>query len=141
MGTQAYLRRQDTTHCRNGHALTDSNIYSYTHADGQVARDCRACKRKARVEYNRSTKLEVFSHYGTTCACCGESRQEFLAIDHINGGGRQHSLEIGKSGTGFYSWLKQQGYPEGYRVLCHNCNMSWGFFGYCPHEEAEKCVV
>jgi hypothetical protein len=33
--------------------------------------------------------------------------------------------------------LKRRGYPqEGYTILCFNCNLSRGFFGYCPHERA-----
>jgi hypothetical protein len=24
---------------------------------------------------------------------------------------------------------------KGYRVLCHNCNLARGFYGYCPHEK------
>lgn len=72
--------------------------------------------------------------YGNKCACCGETRPEFLSIDHIEGGGRQHRLELKEQNKKFYHWLQQEGYPKGYRVLCMNCNTSRGFFGYCPHE-------
>jgi hypothetical protein len=81
-------------------------------------------------------KLEIWSAYGgPICKCCGEERVEFLSIDHINGGGNQHRKEI----TGFkqgniYRWLKKNNFPEGFQVLCFNCNMSIGFYGYCPHE-------
>jgi len=27
-----------------------------------------------------------------------------------------------------------QGYPTGFRVLCHNCNQAIGLYGYCPHK-------
>jgi hypothetical protein len=30
--------------------------------------------------------------------------------------------------------MRDQGYPPGFRVLCHNCNMAIGLFGVCPHE-------
>jgi hypothetical protein len=33
-----------------------------------------------------------------------------------------------------YTWLRNQGYPNGFRTLCHNCNLARGFYGYCPHE-------
>jgi hypothetical protein len=33
-----------------------------------------------------------------------------------------------------YVWLRDNGWPEGYRVLCHNCNSARGLYGYCPHE-------
>lgn len=82
----------------------------------------------------RARREWIIAHYGGRCACCEEARLEFLAIDHIEGGGTAHRREVGK-GDAFYKWLKAQGYPlEGYRVLCHNCNLSLGFYGYCPHQ-------
>ena len=93
--------------------------------------------RKAYNEYDAlRRKLDVISHYGGKCACCGEDRYEFLSIDHINGGGGRHREMIGPH---ILRWIQKQGYPEGYRILCHNCNQSLGFYGYCPHQkEAEK---
>jgi hypothetical protein len=85
-------------------------------------------------------KMEVLGHYGGACACCGESQHEFLSIDHINGGGGKHRAEINRRGVNFYRWLKQNDYPEGYRVLCHNCNQARGYLGYCPHERAALAV-
>lgn len=76
-------------------------------------------------------RLAVLFYYGPNCSCCGESRPEFLGIDHVEGGGRQHRKQIKMR---IYEWLLKHGFPEGYRVLCHNCNMSHGFYGYCPHE-------
>ena len=82
-------------------------------------------------------RLEVISHYSngtTSCACCGESHIEFLHIDHIDGGGTQlHRKKLQPTGLGLYHWLRKRGYPDGYRVLCANCNHSLGRYGYCPH--------
>jgi hypothetical protein len=86
--------------------------------------------------YNRKRRLEVIARYGGSCACCGEDRMEFLAIDHIEGGGNRHRKEVG-CGDAFYKWLRAQGLPEGYRVLCHNCNLALGFYKRCPHQDAE----
>jgi hypothetical protein len=92
----------------------------------------RRAKARAASKRIRDACLEA---YGGKCACCGESRPEFLAIDHINGGGGKHRKEIGY-GTAYFSWLKKQGYPSGYRVLCHNCNMAIAFYGgVCPHQK------
>lgn len=71
--------------------------------------------------------------YGGKCECCGELRVEFLAFDHIDGGGTAHRREVG-SGAAFVRWLRTNDYPAGFRILCHNCNLSRGFLGYCPHE-------
>lgn len=81
----------------------------------------------------RQRRLGVLSHYGGKCACCGETTFEFLAIDHINGGGGEHRRKIGKSET--VKWLIKNNYPEGFQVLCHNCNLAKGFYGECPHQK------
>lgn len=78
---------------------------------------------------------EVFAAYGGyRCVCpgCDVTIPEFLTIDHIHGGGRQHRREINSP---FYRWLKRNGYPAGFRVLCFNCNAARGFYGTCPHEK------
>jgi len=80
-------------------------------------------------------KHEAFMAYGgERCSCCGETEPIFLTIDHIAGGGTKHRKELGQNGSAIYLWLKRQGYPSGYRVLCRNCN--WGVYkgdGICPH--------
>ena len=69
--------------------------------------------------------MSALEHYGKTCACCGETRWQFLAIHHVNGGGGKHRLELGGANQ-FYQWLKREGYPTGFGVLCHNCNQAKG---------------
>lgn len=80
-------------------------------------------------------KKEVFQHYGCKCACCGEATLEFLGIDHVNGGGNKHRRETLRSYcNNVYLWLKKNDYPEGFQLLCHNCNMAKGLYGTCPHK-------
>jgi len=81
-------------------------------------------------EYNRSQRKKVLIHYGSQCACCGENQIEFLAIDHINGGGRQHRNSIT---TSIYRWIINNKFPSGFQVLCHNCNSAKSYYGVCPH--------
>lgn len=89
-------------------------------------------------------RKQVIQHYGGECACCGENIFEFLAIDHINGGGIKHRKEVfGKNwrtGTGqnMCRWLRKNGFPKGFQVLCHNCNSAKGFYGQCPHEKERQ---
>jgi len=97
---------------------------------------CNSCIKELSGLMRLSERYEVLKHYGgepPKCACCGEDRFEFLSIDHINGGGKQHIKSIGYN---LARWLKKNHYPEGYRVLCHNCNFALGHYGYCPHETA-----
>ena len=44
-----------------------------------------------------------------------------LQLDHIEGGGNKDRQAKG-TGSTFYAWLKRNGYPPGYQVLCANCN-------------------
>jgi hypothetical protein len=81
------------------------------------------------IRYKRRLKKEVLSHYSgggePVCSKCGNQDIRVLTIDHINNGGRRHldNLKI-KGGIQFYRWLKSNGFPPGYRVLCFNCNCS-----------------
>lgn len=80
----------------------------------------------------RKKREMVICHYGGCCDCCGEDRYEFLSVDHIDGGGGKHREEIGNH---IIRWLIKNNYPDGFRILCHNCNQALGHYGYCPHEE------
>lgn len=83
---------------------------------------------------NARLRAETLGIYGSKCTCCGELKTEFLVIDHIDGGGSRDRREgVYHGGNSFYRWLKRNGWPKGYRVLCHNCNQSLGVYGYCPH--------
>ena len=77
--------------------------------------------------------LVAYSQDPPTCSCCGEATLGFLTIDHIDGGGNAHRRELG-GGSSLLIWLQRQGYPEGFQVLCFNCNAGryWNG-GDCPH--------
>jgi hypothetical protein len=87
-------------------------------------------------DWNRRKKIEVIIHYGgdpPKCACCGETIFEFLTIDHINGGGLKHRQLIKR--YNIYNWLVKNNFPEGYQVLCFNCNCGKEINkGICPHK-------
>jgi hypothetical protein len=91
--------------------------------------------KRAKV-YRLTKRQTVLNHYGGKCACCGIDNYEFLAIDHIDGNGSQQRKELGDAGRGqnFVSWLIRNDLPEGYQVLCHNCNFAKGAYGQCPHQ-------
>lgn len=97
-----------------------------------------ALKVAAKARY-RALKLAAYNAYGgPVCACCSEARLEFLSIDHIGGRGDVASNAPHRKGDGLYRWLRQNGYPVGFRVLCMNCNFSIGHSGYCPHERERQ---
>lgn len=105
-------------------------------------KECWKCRSLKNPNYNshyktyqQKLKLEAVTAYGGKCECCKEEEILFLTIDHINGGGNKHREEVG-SGFRIYRWLKQQGYPKGFRVLCFNCNCGRQLNnGICPHHK------
>lgn len=89
-------------------------------------------------KYYYKLKNSTLIHYSgdpPKCACCGETIYEFLTIDHIDNKGAEHRKKIGISGgASFYIWLKHNGYPKGFQILCLNCNWAKGIYGICPHQ-------
>lgn len=75
--------------------------------------------------------LNAYSNGDPKCACCGERELDFLALDHINNDGAEHRRRVRKL---MYKHLKDEGYPPGIQVLCHNCNVAKGLYGSCPHQ-------
>lgn len=87
----------------------------------------------------RRRRDAVLKVYGGYCQCCGETQYEFLAIDHIEGGGMNHRRAL--RSQNIYPWLIKNNYPEGFQVLCHNCNLAKGFYGACPHQAMVKKLL
>lgn len=82
----------------------------------------------------RSEFLEVYGH---ACACCGEPREEFLSLDHVFGGGNKDRKARGR--LAIYKDALRDGAPHPeFRILCHNCNQAFGYYGYCPHSLEDK---
>lgn len=94
--------------------------------DAENAR--RAVLRRASL---RRAVLVAYGGEVPRCDCCGEMRDRFLQIDHVGGGGNQHRKVV--PATRLYAWLRREGYPPGYRVLCANCNFAIGINGECAH--------
>lgn len=101
--------------------------------------ECKRCtiekQKAASIKRQRQLRLDALHYYSNgilSCACCGEGYLEFLVIDHIDGGGNKHRKA--ERFSNLYRWLKTNCYPPGFRVLCNNCNFSYGAYGYCPHQ-------
>lgn len=80
-------------------------------------------------------RKEVIDHYGGKCECCGESHCELLTMDHKEKIGSKRRKENGEWGNRFYLSIVRRGFPDHLRVLCWNCNWSYGCYGYCPHQQ------
>jgi hypothetical protein len=100
---------------------------------------CPLCLERSILE-RRAIKDKVYEAYGGyVCNCCGESEPSFLSIDHVNNDGAAQRKEIGSGGERIYKWLVKNNFPEGYQVLCMNCQ--WGRRknnGICPHKLVKR---
>ena len=101
-------------------------------------------KEKYRMKKIRDDlKSQVFTEYSKRlinsdipcCICCGENEHiSFLTIDHIDGRKHLSKEERNLTGHKLYRWLRKNNYPQGYSVLCMNCNFAKGSLGKCPHQ-------
>lgn len=103
-------------------------------------RDTPQYKAYARIKSQRrvmNLRAQVIEAYGgAACACCGETQQRFLTIDHVNNDGAAHRRSIGGGSHKVWAWLKRNNYPSGFQVLCMNCNFGKAQNGgICPHAQ------
>jgi hypothetical protein len=93
---------------------------------------------EAQRQANRKLKVAAYQAYGGfRCACCGETEEPFLSLDHIHNDGAQHRKVVDR--RKIYKWLSENGYPKGFQVLCMNCNFGKARNGgICPHQMAPE---
>ena len=108
-------------------------------------------KKRAR-ELDRDLRYLVLQTYSKRlsdskipcCNCCHlNSNLAFLAVDHIAGKKQmdsEHELKKLGYSSKFQSWallrwLKRKNFPEGFQILCHNCNHAKG------HSTDNKCPL
>jgi hypothetical protein len=123
----AYITKYNAEH--RDQINSSHQKHYWNNREKEIIRVMEGNKRRYRRE-----RLECIEHYGNKCDCCGEEHIQFLAIDHIDGNGNAHRKELRTKHLTIYEYLIKNNYPEGFRVLCHNCNASIGFYGYCPHQ-------
>ena len=84
-------------------------------------------------DMKRTLRKELLDMYGHRCACCGESHDQFLTLDHVNGGGSQQ-----RKTRGAFVVLKEAidaNDPAQFRILCFNCHLgAHANGGICPHK-------
>lgn len=130
----------------------------YLKSDGRLATECKDCTKgrtaaryiakydeiravdNAAAARRRSiVKDAVFEAYGGyVCVCCGETEKLFMTLDHINNDGAEFRRRISgrRTGAGYitYRWLVLNNFPDGFQVLCMNCNHGKRMNnGVCPH--------
>lgn len=102
-------------------------------------RVCKKCKNHMTLPtsriYTARNKALVLRHYSPElkCSClkCPFPYPgiDFLSLDHIDGKG-SHTQSLRKH---LYHWIKSNGFPAGFQVLCFNCNLAKRAGTACPH--------
>lgn len=121
-----------------------------------MCKDCENARGRARFYANREAinaqnkvkrkkiRLLVLEYYGSKCACCQESIEQFLTIDHIKNNGADHRRKVGIRGdNNIYKWLIKNNFPEDFQVLCYNCNCAKHHSGNgeCPHLSIARTAI
>ena len=102
-------------------------------ANRKWAVDHPEADRAKKRAWQQRQRLAALGAYGGKCACCGETTTDFLCIDHINDDGGAHRRQIGRGNI--FHWLQKNEYPDGFQVLCWNCNAAKAMRGGCPHKK------
>jgi hypothetical protein len=136
---RAYYQANKATHLERGRQYRSENAEAVKAARTRWRRANPELIKLATQRYKERTRRRVFSHYSEgemCCACCGEARYRFLALDHINGGGNAHRRSLGRMDSlSMAVWAIQNNFPPIFRVLCFNCNQARAYYGMCPHDE------
>ena len=103
--------------------------YHYTqkyHQDHKEEIGIRHKQRRVELKLNA---MSYYSNGKPKCVICGFTDPRALLIDHINDNGARHRETIAvdakkRQGAGAttYLWLEKNNYPDGFQVLCANCN-------------------
>ena len=102
-------------------------------------KNCRQCRLENMRRSNGALRLrrrhQALEAYGGKCACCGITEEVFLVISRSDG--YEKTTGPKSNSTVLYHWLEKQNYPEGFQVLCANCNTA-RTKGVCPHQEGQQ---
>jgi hypothetical protein len=105
--------------------LERSNQYYRDHK-AHVLQRTKAYADSLEETYPAKIKREVLTHYAhgiLQCAWCGINDIDVLCLDHVENNGKEHRSSLGKMSQQLYRHLRKIGYPDGFQVLCANCNL------------------
>jgi len=144
-----HTRTEKRKASRKKHAQSDKGKAStrkYNQSDkGKAKNKERPVKMRLRVLKHYSKRLSKSDI--PCCNCCGEnSHIDFLSLDHIAGRKEMKSdfvlallgYDSEKKGQVLDKWITDNNFPEGFQVLCHNCNIAKAYprnKNRCPHQK------
>ena len=78
-------------------------------------------------KYIKSLRNKFLDMYGRRCACCGETFEDFLTLDHVTGDGKAERTttngKVANSYNAYRNAIKIHN-TDKYQVLCMNCNFA-----------------
>lgn len=95
---------------------------------------------KANAKHRSGLREKVLAAYGNCCACCGETENEFLTVEHVGSWGAKHRREDGWKARGgsLYRQIAEAGFPKDkFGVLCMQCNFATRRGKICPHQRID----
>ncbi len=92
---------------------------------------CKACRNEKQAEQRKALRIKTINIYGgAKCSAegCSVTDIKKLEINHIAGFGSEHRKKLfgrDRAGHNFWYWLKKNGWPDGFNVLCHHHNKTY----------------
>ena len=135
--TEFYIRSSGVAHAHCKDCFRKRVRARYHGPDHKTILD--ADKAAAKITRARGRDAAFAAYGGYKCACCAETEPKFLTLDHIgNDGAKWRREKLGSrtmAGYRTYRLLALNGYPDGFQVLCMNCNHGKRMNnGVCPHQ-------
>lgn len=107
--------------------------------DKKRAGSATRVKQKADVRQRRHIRerIAVIEMYGGKCKFCPCTQYEYLTLDHVQGDGKQHRLEIASKYRTVYDYLLRENIIDHtrFRLLCWNCHMALTRYNVAPGRE------
>lgn len=83
--------------------------------------DKYARQRQTLHQLLKEAVVNIYTNGEATCRWCGQGDLDVLTVDHIANDGAKHRKTI--TTGALYRWLRNNGYPSGFQILCFNCNV------------------
>ena len=106
----------------------------------KVNKERRDKIRKAKYGVIKRAVIRYYTRDEFKCACCNEDQYDFFTVDHINNDCKEHRINEPSAGM-IYNYLYKNGFPEGYQILCWNCNSSKNKNGLCIHQIIKEVKI
>ena len=94
------------------------------------AKDYNKLHSKDKQEWHQKKRLSVLTHYSKSlsnseipvCSNCGICDIDFLHVDHIESAKNTKELKHIRAGSNLINYLVRKDFPQGFQILCGNCN-------------------